>query len=352
MDVKEQSESLDSIVLIEEGATAQERSDRLQWWHQIAAPPVPAISASRREREAHRRGKYISNTLLAMISIVIVVAIVVGGMIYRALLPNHLLTLLLLCVAVFFNRRGQVIVSGIIVVLTFDISLIAVILTFPNLTPFMLPYLDLLVIPELFAASLLPPRFVFFDMLIHIVFIISTLTFLMTKDTQLIAISHTSAFADAIMRPIVIQVITAIVAYTWMTSVTLSVRRAERATSFAVNVANQLQDEAEQKLQLTYEIRKIIEVQRQVASGIFEARVPLQRGNILWPMAGSLNNLLGRVQSLYKESQKHQRTDEALVRFFEARNRANNGPISWQPTGTSVDALVRQHNQFSKTLRL
>jgi len=341
-----------TIALIERDPTGQARPSRLSWWYRIAAPPAPMATASLREREAYRRGKYISNTLLAMIVIIGAVIIVIGGVVNHGLLPNLLLTCLFLCAGVFFNSRGQVIVSGIIVVLVLDASIMTIFLAFGKMTAFLLPVLDLLVIPELFAASLLPPRYVFFDMFLHIVYILSALTFLFPKDAALIAtLQQTASFVDALAKPVVIQVVTAIVAYTWMRSVTQSVERADRATSLALlerNVAEQAQQEALQKRQLESEIQEIIAVHSQVANGYFDARVPLQQGNILWPVAGSLNNLIARLQGLLRESQKLRWTDEAIARFFHARNRMNNGLIPWQPTGTTIDALVQQHNTFMR----
>src|SRR2546423_5155769 len=358
MNIREQQstdESFSTIALIERDPAGQERPSRLRWWYRMAAPPAPMATASLREREGYRRGKYISNTLLGIIAILIVVLVLIGGMVNHSLLPNLILTLLFLCAGAFFNRRGQVIVSGIIVVLVLDVSIMGTFLAFGKMTAFLLPLLDLLVIPELFAASLLPPRFVFFDMVLHILYVICALTFLFPKDAELTALlGHPASFADALAKPVVIQVITAIIAYTWMRSVIRSVERADHATSLAVlerNVAEQAQQEAEQKRQLESEIREIVRVHSQVANGHFEARVPLRHGNVLWPVAGSLNNLIARFQSLLRETQRLQRTEEASEHFFHARNGVNNGPIPWLPTGTTIDLLVQQHNAFSQPLR-
>jgi hypothetical protein len=339
-----------TIALIERDPNGQERRGRLQWWYRIAAPPAPTVATSLRGREAYRRGRYISNTLLAMIAIIVVVTVVIGGFVNHNLLPNLLLTLLFLCSGAFFNKRGQVIVSGIIVVLVLDVSIMAIFLSNGGmLTALTLPQLDLLVLPELFAASLLPPRFVFLDMLIHIIYYVCAFMFF-PKDASLIAALHNpGTFADALMKPVVIQVITAVIAYTWMISVTHSVDRADRATSIAVlerDVAEQAQIEAEQKRQLDSEIREIIEVHTQIANGNFEARAPLRQGSALWLVAGSLNNLTARLKGLLRDSQRLKRTDEAVSRFFRARSEAQNGPIPWRPTGTPIDVLVQQHNTF------
>jgi hypothetical protein len=103
-------DSFSTIALIERDPAGQERPGRLRWWYRIAAPPAPMATASLREREAYRRGKYISNTLLGIISILIVILVLIGGLVNHSLLPNLALTFLFLCVGAFFNQRGQVIV--------------------------------------------------------------------------------------------------------------------------------------------------------------------------------------------------------------------------------------------------
>jgi len=348
------NDPVSTISLIERHPIAgKEPRSWLGWWHRIAAPPVPAETASLKEREAWRRGRYISNTLLAMIFAVTLVTIFVGGIANHALLPNLIGTIVFLAIACFFNRRGRVIVSGIIVVLVLDVSIGGANLAFTPLDAFNLPLLDVLVLPALFAASLLPAYFVFFDMTLHIIFIVCVLTFLFPKDAALIALLHNPGhLADGLAKPIVIQIVTAVIAYTWMRSVTSSVERADRATSIALlerNVSEQAQHEAEQKHLLENEIKDIIQVHTQVANGNYDARVPLRKGNILWPVAGSLNNLVARFQSLLKETRRLQRLDDAAAHFFHARNQAQNGPIAWQQTGTSIDRLVQQHNMFTRT---
>ena len=340
-----------TISLIERDPTGQDSSSS-RWWQRLVSPPAPLATASLTEREAYRRGRYIGNTLICMIAILFVVTILIGGLVNHGLLPNLALTFLFLCLGAFFNKRGQVLISGLIVVLMLDLSIMGTFLAFGQMSTFLLPLLDLLVIPELFAASLLPPRFVFLDMALHIVYCICAITFLFPKTADLTAIlSNPANIADAVAKPIVIQVITAVVAYTWMRSVTRTVERADRATSIAIlerGAAEEAQQDAEQKRKLEREIQEIIAVHTQVANGNFDARVTLMHGNALWPIAGSLNNLISRLRGLVRESQRSQRTDEALSRFFHARSIAQDGIIPWQSTGTSIDTLVQQHNTLAQ----
>jgi len=325
------------------------KRSRMAWWYRLAAPPEPAISASLKQREAYRRGKLISIALLLQIVVIIVVLLTVGVFVNHALIPNLAVMLVVLAIAVFMNQRGLVFVAGILAVLGLELSLMLNFLSYPEITVFLLPLLDLLVLPELFAVSLLPPLAVFVDALFNIAFIVAALTFLFPQNPELRALLHTSALQDALARPIVIQIIVAVFSYLWVNSATQAIARADRATTIAAlerTMAEQAQLEAEQKHQLEASIQQIVEVHTRVANGDFAARVPLNQGNTLWEVAGALNNLLARIQRLRQDSITLQHTNNALALYFQARQQTRNGFIRWRPTGTPVDALVQQHNSL------
>src|SRR5947209_5446292 len=267
------------------------RPGKMGWWYRLAAPPEPALSATLKQREAYRRGKLISIALLMLIVIITVVLFTVGVFVNHALIPNLVVMLGVLTTAVLMNRRGKVIVAGILAVMGLDLSLMLNFLSYPQMTIFLLPLLDLLVLPELFAVSLLPPRAVFVDALFHILFIVAALTFLFPQDAQLRAVLHTTAFQDAVARPVVIQILVAVISYLWVNSATLAIARADRATTIAAlerTMAEQAQLEAEQKRMLEASIQQIIQVHMRVANGDYSARVPFQQGNTLWEIAGAL----------------------------------------------------------------
>ena len=320
---------------------------KMGWWYRLAAPPEPVTSANLKQRAVYRRGKLISIALLLQIVIIIVVLFTVGIFVNHSLIPNLAVMLLVLAFAVFMNRRGNVIVAGILAVVGLDLSIMLNFLSYPQLTVFLLPMLDLLVLPELFAVSLLPPRAVFVDALFHILFIVAALTFLFPQDAQLRAVLHTTAFQDAVARPIVVQVLVAVISYLWVNSATLAIARADRATTIAAlerTMAEQAQLEAEQKRMLEASIQQIIQVHMRVANGDYSARVPFEQGNTLWEIAGALNNLLARVQRLRHDALKLQQTNNAAASYFHSRNQSHDGFIPWKPTGTVIDILVQQHN--------
>jgi methyl-accepting chemotaxis protein len=140
-----------------------------------------------------------------------------------------------------------------------------------------------------------------------------------------------------------------VIAFTWMRSVTQSVERADRATSIALlekSIAEQAQADALQKRQLEDEIQEIIHVHSQVSNGNLDVRIPLRQGNLLWPVAGSLNSLITRLRGSLNDTRRLKQTDEAIIRFYQMRRERQNSIIPWQPTGTAIDVLVQQHNTF------
>ena len=247
------------------------------------------------------------------------------------------------------NRRGQVVIAGILIVAGLDISLMTNWLSYPAASVFLLPLLDLLVLPELFAVSLLPPVAVFVDAGIHIAFIVASLTFLFPQDAELHALLHTSSLQDALARPIVVQISVAVITYLWVTSATQAIARADRATTIATlerAMAEHAHAEAEQKRELEKSIQHITKTHAHIANGNFSARVPLNQGTVLWEVAGSLNNLLSRLQRYREDSLKLRTHEEALAYYIQAQSQRPDTLISWKPTGTLVDTLVQQHNSF------
>ncbi len=328
---------------------------KMDWWYRFAAPSEPSSAAPFSQREAYRRGRLISLALLLQLAIVILLLPTVGLFVNHALIPNLAIMVVLLSIALLFNRRGRVIPAGILAVVGLDLSLMLNLATYPTLSSFLLPMLDLLALPELFAVSLLPPVAVFFDALAHISFIVASLTFLFPKSAELQALLHTSALQDALARPIVIQLLVAVITYLWVRSALQSIERADRATSIAIlerEMAEQGMQVTAEKQQLEESIRQILAVHTRVANGDYSVRVPLTRGNVLWEIGGSLNNLLNRLQRYRQGTLITEQTNLAINQFLQARSRAQNGYVPWQQTNTPVDVLVQQHNGFVQSARL
>ncbi len=341
------------VDVIERNPMAPERQNILEWWYNLAAPPEPPPTANLKQREAHRRGRLIATILLIQIIIDIVVVLTVGLFVNHFVIFNTGSTILVLAFAGWLNRRGRVITAGIIVVGVIEILLPALVLTYPGgVSIFALPFFDLLVFGELFAVSLLPESAVFIVALINILFIVGVLLGGPTRTGELLALLQTPAIADAIVRPVALQVGVAGVSYLWVRSARKALERADRATTIAAlehSLVQQGQVIARQKQQLEWSIQQIVETHTRVANGDLSARVPLTEDNVLWQVAGLLNNTLTRLQHLQRTESELQQVQRAVARLVEAMRRAGGRPIAWSQTGTVFDTIVQQYNTLAQT---
>jgi methyl-accepting chemotaxis protein len=109
----------------------------------------------------------------------------------------------------------------------------------------------------------------------------------------------TSHISNVITRGASVEISIAVIAYLLVRIMHQSIARADRAEEIGKLQKALLKQEhavAEQKRALDASIQQIIQTQRRVANGDLEARVPLTQENVLWEVAGSLNNLLNRMR--------------------------------------------------------
>ena len=343
------SKAAPSLVdIIERSPMDVSRPSPLEWWYRLAAPPEPPPAATLKQREAHRRGRLIATMLLMQIGIDLIVVLTVGLFVSHLVILTAGIPILFLLFGGWLNQRGRVLVSGIIVVAALDAGLFGVTLNYNGglLSSFALPFFDLLVLTNLFAVSLLPENMVFLAAFINILFIGGTVLW-MPKTDELNALLHSPSIADVIVRPVVLQIGATIISYLWVRSAKKALERADRATTIATlehSLAQQGQQIAQQKQHLEQSIQQIVETHMQVANGDYSARVPLTQDNVLWQVAGLLNNALARLQHLQQTEFELQQVQQAVEYLGEAMRSSNSTLISWPQTGTIFDALVMQHN--------
>lgn len=252
---------------------------------------------------------------------------------------------------VWLNRRGKVLVTTIMLVVSIEILLFALIINYAGgLSSFALPFFDLLVIGDLFAVSLLPEGSVFLVAGLNIAFIVGSL-FLLPKTHELAALLHTPSIADAIARPCSIQAATAVVTYLWVRSAKRALERADRATTIAAlqqQLAQQGQLIAQQKEQLEWGLARIVEAHTRLAQGQVSARVQLPPENPPWQVAGLLNNTLARVQHAQQTERELQQVKQAVGIFAEALAGARGEVIAWPRTGTMFDTLAGHYNALAE----
>ncbi len=344
------------VDIIERSPMEKSRPSPLEWWYRMTAPPEPPPNATLKQREAHRRGRLISTMLLMQIVIDLLVVFTVGLFVSHLVILTAGIPILFLLFGGWLNQRGQVLVSGIIVVAALDAGLFGVTLNYNGgvLSSFALPFFDLLVLTNLFAVSLLPENMVFLAAVINILFIGGTVLW-MPKTAELNALLHSPSIADVIVRPVVLQIGATIVSYLWVRSAKKALERADRATTIAAlehSLAEQGKQIALQKQQLEQSVQQIIETHMRVANGDYSARVPMTQDNVLWQVAGLLNNALARLQHLQQTESELQQVKQAVDYLGEAMRRSNSAPIPWPQTGTIFDTLVLQHNALAQRYNL
>lgn len=318
----------------------------LEWWYRLTAPPDPPPSANFRRHEAARRGRLISLLLLLMICLVFVVIPIALFSGNYPLLLILFIGLFTQCLTLALNRKGHVLVAGLVIV---SVTMVGYILaqTFNpgGLRVGDLPDFDLLVWVELLAVSLLPARSVFVVAALDSVFIWLDVA-LQPHAPDLARFLITDGYA-AVGRPITIQIVVAIVAYLWVRSATTAIARADRAEVIAAlehAMAAQQRENRRLSLELSASIEQLVETHRQVAAGDFRARIHLQEDDVLAPVADSLNLLLVRFQRLLAESEELERTKLQSARVVAALREAakTSQPLRLpgQGVGTPVDLII------------
>jgi len=334
---------------------SQTTNDRLfGWWYRIAAPPEVPDDAPLHKREAVRIGKLTSLAfLIEYVYITIVVG--VGLSSNRALLPILIANYVMMTIGVILNRMQKVRLAGIFAFLTLEVGMILNIMQVSaagGLSSFNLSLLDILIQPELIAVSLFPAWVVLPVAAFNCVFIAGCLMFL--PKTAELAHALSLAAYNAYERPIALQIITALVTFLWVSSAIKEMRRADsvgEVNKLTQALAVRQQAEVQEKRQLEDSIKQIIEVHMLVANGNFSARVPLDQNNVLWSIAGSLNNLLARFQRWRQEALRLQQTEQAMHQVLQDIQQAKKQgePLKGYRTGTVLDPLIQEALRLQRT---
>ncbi len=276
------------------------------WWYRLASPPLPEASLPFRERQRFLRGRTGSQILPALYLFLLVSLPSSFLEINPSVTTITAASFCALIIATILNRLGNVNLAGFIVVVTFIADPLANIVTTPGgLNMMVLPIYGLLILPLVCAVSFLPPWWVFVVAFGDSLFTLFSLIYL-PQTAELNALLSIN-FAGIVTPIILSQLIVSVVAFLWVRSTTQALRRADRAEELARlehDMALQAEAAAQRKQQLEISVQQIVETHRRIASGDYHVRVPLTSDNVLWPIAGSLNNLLARVQGWLAELQQ------------------------------------------------
>ena len=203
-----------------------------RWWYRIASPPAPEDTVPFRERQLFLRGRTGSQILPALY-LFLLVSLPSGFLgINPTVFAISGVSFLVLIIATFLNRLGNVNLAGFIVVATFVANPIANIVTTPGgLNMMVLPVYGLLILPLVCAVSFLPAWWVFIVALGNALFTLYSLVYL-PRTAELDALLSIN-FIGIVLPILLSQLIVSVVAFLWVRSTIQAVMRADRAEELA-----------------------------------------------------------------------------------------------------------------------
>jgi large-conductance mechanosensitive channel len=315
---------------------------KVWWWHRLSVPSETGAQLTFLQREANRRARLLSTIVfyLLIVDILLIPA--------TLFIPNHYvlylcLFMLLMCIiCALINRANKGFLASFMLVSLLELVLLAVIVSTHPFDVGNLPLYDLLIIAELFAASLLPMRSIFITAFINTIFIVGETFLQKTQPGYATVALHAylqTQFYAALVRPVALQIIVGVVIFLWVRSTSQAIARADRAEMIA-KLEHTL---AEQKEQLEKGIQHILQTHAEVSNGNLKARAPLTQDNSLWPLANALNTLLTRFQRSYRAEQDLQHIQTIIPQLVTTMRNAEQSqrPLpSFTHTSTPLDPLL------------
>ncbi len=311
------------------------------WWHRLTMPPEISGQLTTIQRERARRAQLLSTIVFCLMLVVLLLTPATLFIPNRYVFFLCLFMLGICFVSLLFNRANRVLFASILVVVMLEMALILVIATTLPFDIANLPLYDLLVMALLFAASLLPPSYIFATALVNVLFICGDLylqrNYPGLATPVLKTYLHTQFYA-ALARPASLEIIVGVVIYLWVRSTSQALARADRAELIA-RLEHEL---ASQKKQLETGIQHILQTHAEVANGNLDARAPLTQDHALWPLANALNTLLTRFNRSCKaerELQHIQNLLPQLVNTLQDAEQTQQPVPAFSRTFTSLDPL-------------
>ncbi len=313
-------------------------------WYHLSSPPEPPFTATVAQRERARRGRAASIILLAA-QLFCIIDVIIGFSSHNLVLAGAFAFLgVVNFILIFVNRRGHLLLVSMVFIVLAHFAGYQIFFTPGGLSLTDLPRLDMLALEILLIITFSPPLGAIVIAFLNCMFIWVLLTFA-PRAPDLAAAFAAHQGVGIMVRPMVMNILVAVVIYLWVISTNRAIARADRAEAIAAlehTIAEQEHELAEEKELLERSILLITETHRRIANGEENARVPLDDQNKLWPVAGMLNNLLSRLQFLRRDSYQLERTRmeaERLAAILQ-QVRMEQRPGRFATTGTPLDVVV------------
>ncbi len=316
------------------------------WWLDLTAPPRPNRTLPIGERERLRKAELTSFSILAVFFLL--VSLVSNSLAHPSTAQAVGVMALGLFVAAVLNRAGRTRIAAYLVpsLLTLVIML-AIVRSQGGLQLALLPAYDLLALPVFLVSLTASRRATWVFAALGIAFVLAD--FVLQPHARITA-AGANGFDDIqyaigqvtwwgeVNRHVALILFAALFSWLGAWSVEAAIVRADRAEE----VARLEHYVADSKRQLDQGIQQILDTHIRAANGDFSARAPMNQDNLLWQIAASLNNLLGRLQKTGQAEHHLRRTEGELQRLAAALDDAQMGrrPIWPAPTGTAADLIL------------
>jgi hypothetical protein len=314
----------------------------LFWWYRFSTPNPEFAASQDAVIPRDRLASILLLVIFAGILAFIPAAVTSDGL---HVVPPLIGMFLITCLATFLNKQGKVTAVGLLIVGAFDIALIYTLLSYPGfkLTQNAVPIYDMFVLSDIIAVSLLPINSILYFSLFHSAFMMGDIILQPhAPDLQLLIDQTTYSF---MVRPLLIQLVAALVTYLWVRNTMKALERANRAEV----IAELEHTIATQKQELDEGIQQILLTLVQAANGDMNVRVPLVQQRELWQVCVGLNTLLARLQSVHAQRTKLSERELQQIKmelnrltYNIQRAKRMKTPLWFVPTGTNIDPLLNE----------
>ncbi|MBO0791110.1 MAG: hypothetical protein J2P36_09185 [Ktedonobacteraceae bacterium] len=201
---------------------------RVNWWLRMTSTGWDQTQETIEQREKVRRSRLTSWIQLGLL--IALVAFIPATFSDRASAFSVAFATLGVLLTIFLNRKGWVTAAGTILVVLTCAAIIGVIVGSPDMEIHLvyLPAYDMLVIPVILGASILPRSAAFIIALVNIGLIYGDLQIQHWAPDLQAAIGQYGILVIT-GRPVALQILTALIAFLWVRGMDQAVRRADRA---------------------------------------------------------------------------------------------------------------------------
>jgi hypothetical protein len=276
------------------------------------------VNAGPDAREQTRRQQIVGVVLLVIVLFQLIN--LPGALMSRSAMDigTVFLGLALCAAAAVFNRYGQATIVSLLLIAVVDLGCGLMLLTSPmGLDVGDLPVFDVLLVSELIAVSLLPAISVFYVGFANVLFIVLVLAFLPHTPALSMVLESNMGYG-AVVQPISLQIVVAVIAYFWVRSALRNAARADRAEEIAQlqqREAELQRRDAERTRQLDLGSQHLLDVLVRAANGDSSVRANLSAANELWRVGGAVNLLLSRLRRSSQGADEIRRLREENARL-------------------------------------